>query len=69
MDFYITEWADKSAALISREGHHLCTFKDVDSALVACGEKYGITANHVIPHFHSGQNPIRFRHQQQSAAA
>lgn len=50
MAFYIKEWADKSATLITREGHHLFTFKNVDSALIACGTWYGVTANHVIPH-------------------
>lgn len=50
MAFYIKEWADRSATLITREGHHLFTFKNVESALTACGKWYGVGASHVIPH-------------------
>lgn len=52
MAFYIKEWADRSATLITRKGHHLFTFKNVDCALTACGKWYGVSANHVIPHRH-----------------
>ncbi len=53
MNFYIKEWADKSATLITRTGHHLFTFKNVESALTACSEWYGINAQHVIPYIHT----------------
>ena len=53
MEFYIKEWADKSATLITRAGHQLFTFKNVESALTACGEWYSINAHHVIPHIHT----------------
>lgn len=48
MTFYIKEWADKSATLVTAAGHHLFSFKDVASALAVCGQWYGVTADHVI---------------------
>lgn len=50
MSFYIQEWADRSATLITREGHRLFSFRDVASALQACGQWYGVSERHVIPH-------------------
>jgi len=68
MAFYIKEWADKTATLMTREGHHLFSFRDVESALGACGKWYGIDASHVIPHIHPEPNPHFPLPQDQSAA-
>ena len=54
MDFYIREWADKTASLITRDGHRLWTFANVDSALTACREWYRVSEERVIPdHYES----------------
>ena len=57
MNFYIKEWPDQSACLMTAAGQRLFTFKSVDSALAACGEWYGINKNKIIPAFTNGQQP------------
>lgn len=49
MNFYIKEWPDRSASLMTAAGRQLFTFKSIDSALTACGDWYGINKNKVIP--------------------
>lgn len=49
MNFYIKEWPDRSASLMTAAGRQLFTFKNVDSALTACGDWYGINKNKIIP--------------------
>jgi len=49
MNFYIKEWPDRSASLMTAAGRQLFTFKSVDSALAACGDWYGINKNKIIP--------------------
>ena len=53
MEFYIKEWADKSASLITRDGYRLWTFINIDSALVACRDWYNISEDRVIPNQNS----------------
>ena len=66
MSFYIRELPNKSAMLMTREGRLLFTFKDVDSALEACRDWYGIGAQHVIPDLVRAANAQR--QPQQTAA-
>ncbi len=49
MEFYIKEWADKSASLITRDGYRLWTFINIDAALVACRDWYNVSEDRVIP--------------------
>lgn len=56
MEFYIKEWADKSASLITRDGYRLWTFADVDSALAACREWYRVSEERVISDFNEGSH-------------
>lgn len=56
MDFYIKEWADKSASLITRDGLRLSTFASVESALAACREWYQLSEERVIPDFYEGSS-------------
>jgi len=49
MNFYIKEWPDRSATLMTIAGHQLFTFKNIDSALTACGDWHGINKNKIIP--------------------
>jgi len=49
MNFYIKEWPDSSASLMTAAGRQLFNFKNVDSALTACGDWYGINKNKIIP--------------------
>lgn len=44
MDFYIREWADGHATLMTEQGHVLWTFPGVDEAQSACREWYNINA-------------------------
>lgn len=46
--YYIQQWPDHSATLISCEGQRLFTFKTVESALLACRERYDLKAIQVI---------------------
>ncbi len=48
MRFYIKEWADKSASIITAHGQRLFTFSSVESALIACARSYNITDAQVI---------------------
>lgn len=52
MEFYIREWADNTASLITRDGHQLRTFASVDSALAACREWYRVSEERAIPDFY-----------------
>lgn len=56
MDFYIKEWGDKTASLITRDGHRLWTFASVDSALAACREWYRVSEDRVIHGFYDEPN-------------
>jgi len=56
MEFYIKEWEDKTASLITRDGHRLWTFASVESALTACREWYRISEDRVISDFHETSN-------------
>lgn len=60
MEFYIREWADKTASLITRDGYRLWTFASVDSALAACREWYRVSEERVISDFNdaSGNNSL-----------
>ncbi len=49
MNFYIKEWPDRSASLMTVTGKRLFTFKSVESAMTACGDWYGISKNKIIP--------------------
>ena len=49
MNFYIKEWPHKSATLMTLAGHQLFSFKNIDSALTACGDWYGINKNKITP--------------------
>ena len=49
MDFYIKEWPDQTASLMTTAGQRLFDFKSVGSALEACGNCYGISKHKVIP--------------------
>ncbi len=49
MNFYIKEWPDKTASLMTAAGHQLFSFKNIDSALTACGDWYGTNKNKIIP--------------------
>jgi hypothetical protein len=51
MEFYIREWTDKSASLITRDGHRLWTFASVESALSACRDWYRVSEERVISDF------------------
>ena len=49
MNFYIKEWPDRTASLMTAAGQRLFTFKSIDSAMAACGDWYGINKNRIIP--------------------
>lgn len=51
MNFYIKQWPDSSASLMTAAGQRLFNFKNIESALAACGDWYGITPNRVISAF------------------
>ncbi len=51
MEFYIKEWSDKTASLVTRDGYRLWTFASVDSALTACRDWYRVSEERVIPNF------------------
>ena len=49
MEFYIKEWTDKTASLITRDGYRLWTFASVESALTACRDWYKVSEDRIIP--------------------
>ncbi len=46
--FYIKEWEDKSASLITMDGHRLWTFSNIEAAITACRETYNMSEDKVI---------------------
>jgi hypothetical protein len=47
LTFYIKEWPDGTATLMTAQGHTLWTFHDVDAAKLACRDWYKLHESHV----------------------
>ena len=65
MNFYIKEWPNKTATLMSDNGIVLWTFTNVDTALQVCKEWYGFHENRHEEHYdnpniHIGESPAQY---------